>query len=442
MGCFILISFLRSPPVTSSRLTSRAQSTKHNSSSHRMHNKHLLIMSPSTHAEEVLREQCKDVRVRYEEAPLNESRSDRSNRRRRLRRSILRVRSSPYYKVSNKIQLEETPIITDVGSMNIKLSSSPMHNNYPSYVYIHQMKTGSHNITKTSKTTRRGQLGDLHRIRRQINIHPSERFMYSTSNDSSLRKCPHGSALVSNKHRVDGILKRRGVQYIDISKSTACGGIYEDNGVRVVYDNNELMEQTKNIEFEKALINHFLDNYQQRDSEKKNKNRDATNSLSRCDGGFQSRYPADRVGITKTVKGEKVPVMKSEKFQNLPHDVLEHIFRVILPLGQKFLDESAEGGSSYKDNDRFLQFAKQFNVECGYAEAKTRFEYIDIMVNKVGKYQKPLMRHIDGKNCKRPGYSGTVVYSFHKEVKGNLYKCSIVMASRTVCGAAMERIRE
>src|SRR6056300_462887 len=241
MGCFILISFLRSPPVTSSRLPleHKAQSTKANSSSHRMHNKHLLIMSPSTHAEEVLREQCKDVRVRYEEAPLNESRSDRSNRRRRLRRSILRVRSSPYYKVSNNIQLEETPIITDVGSMNIKLSSSPMHNNYPTYVYIHQMKTGSHNITKTSETTRRGQLGDLHRIRRQINIHPSERFMYSTStvstsNDSSLRKCPHGSALVSDKHRVDGILKRRGVQYIDISKSTACGGIYEDNGVRVV----------------------------------------------------------------------------------------------------------------------------------------------------------------------------------------------------------------
>ena len=397
-------------------------------------------------AEAVLYQKCMDVGITYEVAPPNESRKQQFNRRRRIKR---RIKSS---------QMEEIPIVTDVSSYNI--NNTPGHitdvgscriidnrqghhgkdmKKLPFYIYIHQMKSRLHNITMRGKT-RHGQLGDLTRIRKQITVLPSETFMYATYGDSSLGEAPHGSALVSKKEKVDATLQKREVENVTISKCIADSRIYESDGCRVVYDDNEMIEKSKDIRFETELVRHFLDVYSQSDSMRKNKNRDGVNSLSRCDGGFLTRYPPDRLGITETVNGEKIPKLKCAKFRALPPYVLAHLFEVILPMGQKFLDES-DAGHCYPDNERYLQFAKKFNEECGFADAETRFEYVDIMCNRVGECDQPLMRHIDGKNCFRKGYSGTVVYSFHKEVKGILYKCSIVMASRTVCGAAMDRIR-
>ena len=385
-------------------------------------------------AEAVLRQKCMDVGIAYEEAPPNESQKQQYVRRRRLKIKCQKQTDVGTYNIGH---------ITDVGNCRIIDNRQDHHgkdmNKFPFYIYIHQMKCKSHNITKKEKT-RHGQLGDLTRIRKQITVLPSQRFMYATYGNSNLRDCPHGSALLSKKEDKDAILQRRYIENVTISKRICGGCIYESDGCRVVYDDNKIIENSKNIHFETGLIRHFLDVYSESDSIGKNKNRDALDSLSRCDGGFRTRYPPDSAGITKTFNGEKIPVLKCANFQALPSYILSYLFEVILPLGQEFLNESA-AGLCYPDEERFIQFAKKFNEECGFPESKNRFEYIDIMVNKVGECEQPLMRHIDGKNCLREGYSGTVVYSFHKEVEGTLYKCSIVMASRTVCGAAMDRIR-
>ncbi len=59
------------------------------------------------------------------------------------------------------------------------------------FLYIHVMKDGPHNLTK-NETSRGGQLGDFTRISR------STAFMYSTKGETCLRKCPHGSARLSD----------------------------------------------------------------------------------------------------------------------------------------------------------------------------------------------------------------------------------------------------
>ena len=48
-----------------------------------------------------------------------------------------------------------------------------------SYIYIHQMKPGPHNITKPERT-RSGQRGDMYRTLQQISIMPGTTFMYLT----------------------------------------------------------------------------------------------------------------------------------------------------------------------------------------------------------------------------------------------------------------------
>jgi len=311
------------------------------------------------------------------------------------------------------------------------------------YIYIHQMIPGRpHNITKPEKT-RGGQRGDMHRIVQQISIMPATSFMYSTEDNSSLRRCPHGSAPESEKERSDKILSNHNVQLVDITKDKANGDVYEVDGVRVVYDDSKIIQQMENEKFKQQIIAHFLKYHPKTTLERKNKNRDgySTANFTRLDGGVQDRYPRTSLGITKTYKGESIPIIKTEHFEKLPTETLAYLFEVIFPTGQKFLDDN-EGNDKYNDDLRYNLFAYEFNKALGYGSAKCRFEYYDILVAEVGTpLGASLYRHVDGKNDNRAGYTGSVVYSFHCEHEGLYYKCSIIMTSRTVCGRAMERIR-
>lgn len=304
------------------------------------------------------------------------------------------------------------------------------------------MKPGPHNITKAEKN-RGGQLGDRYRVIQQTSIMPAKAFMYSTHGGSSLRACPHGSAPISGKERSDTILSNHNVKLVDISKEKANGKVYEVYGVRVVYDDSIIILDMENNQFQQQIIAHFLEYHAKTELEQKNKNRDghSTAKFTRLDGGVQDRYPRKSLGITQSYNGEDLPIIKTKHFENLKPEVLRHLFEVIFPGGQKFLDDSG-GNEKYNDYLRHTLFAQQFNKELGFESAKTRFEYYDILVTEVSTMSgASLYRHIDGKNDNRPGYTGSVVYSFHCEHKSLHYKCSIIMTSRTVCGAAMDRIR-
>ena len=311
-----------------------------------------------------------------------------------------------------------------------------------SYIYIHQMKPGPHNITKAERT-RSGQRGDMYRTLQQISIMPGTTFMYLTEGGSSLRACPHGAALESDKELSDKILNNHKVKLIDISKETAKGEVYEVDGVRVVYNDSKIIQDMENQEFKQQIIAHFIEHHQKTEAEQKNKNRDghSTAKFTRLDGGVQDRYPRNSLGITKTYNGEHIPIIKTKNFEKLSPEVLKYLFEVIFPSGQKFLDDR-EGSERYTDKLRNNLFAYQFNNALGFGSAKTRFEYYDILVTEVCTLTGAILyRHVDGKNDNRSGYTGSVVYSFHCEHKGLHYKCSIIMTSRNVCGAAMDRIR-
>eukprot|EP00984_Skeletonema_dohrnii_P029744 scaffold20612_cov179-Skeletonema_dohrnii-CCMP3373.AAC.3 len=313
-----------------------------------------------------------------------------------------------------------------------------------SYVYIHVMKPGPHNITKPGKT-RGGQGGDLHRTQQQVSIMPGSRFMYSTEGDYSLRKCPHGTAAVSDKAHSDKILNNHNINVHDITKETAGGRIAQVGKVRVVYDDSEqirTMQTNYSPEFEQQLIAHFLQYHKKTDAELKNKNRDAhsTQGFNRLDGGVQDRYLNRHANITHpTRNGVKIPIIKTKNFKQLPQQVLKHLFEVIFHNAQLFLDTCGEE-KRYNDPLRYKLFAHEFKKRLGFEHTICRFEYYDILVTEVGVSSNALFRHVDGKNCGRAGYDSSVIYSFHCEHDNKHYKCSIIMTSRTVCGAAMEKI--
>ena len=296
-----------------------------------------------------------------------------------------------------------------------------------SYIYIHQMKPGPHNITKAEKT-RSGQRGDMYRTLQQIGIMPGTTFMYSTEGGSSLRACPHGAALESDKELSDKILNNHKVELIDISKETAKGEVYKVDGVRVVYDDSKIIQDMENQQFKQQIIAHFLENHQKTEVEQKNKNRDghSTAKFTRLDGGVQDRYPRNSLGITKSYNGEKIPIIKTKNFEKLSPEVLAYLFKVIFPSGQKFLDDSG-GSERYNDKLRYNLFAYKFNNALGFGSAKTRFEYYDILVTEVSTLSgASLYRHVDGKNDNRAGYTGSVVYSFHslRCISRRVYYCS------------------
>lgn len=351
--------------------------------------------------------------------------------------------------ICNTDNLGNEEVTNNDNSNNNDINNSNNNNNnnnkdtiMTSYIYIHQMQPGPHNITKAEKT-RGGQRGDMHRVIKQTSIMPDISFMYSTEDNSSLRRCPHGSALESEKEHSDRILSNHNIQLVDITKEKANGDVFEVDGVRVVYNDSKIIQQMENEKFQQQIIAHFLKHHEKTTLERKNKNRDghSISNFTRLDAGVQDRYPKKSLGITESYNGEDIPIVKTKHFEKLPTETLAYLFEVIFPSGQKFLDESG-GNDKYNDELRYNLFAYQFNKALGYGSAKTRFEYYDILVAEVGTpLGASLYRHIDGKNDNRDGYTGSVVYSFHCEHKGLYYKCSIIMTSRTVCGRAMERIR-
>ena len=352
--------------------------------------------------------------------------------------------------ICNTDNLGNEEVTNNDNSNNNDINNSNNNNNnnnkdtiMTSYIYIHQMQPGKpHNITKAEKT-RGGQRGDMHRVIKQTSIMPDISFMYSTEDNSSLRRCPHGSALESEKEHSDRILSNHNIQLVDITKEKANGDVFEVDGVRVVYNDSKIIQQMENEKFQQQIIAHFLKHHEKTTLERKNKNRDghSISNFTRLDAGVQDRYPKKSLGITESYNGEDIPIVKTKHFEKLPTETLAYLFEVIFPSGQKFLDESG-GNDKYNDELRYNLFAYQFNKALGYGSAKTRFEYYDILVAEVGTpLGASLYRHIDGKNDNRDGYTGSVVYSFHCEHKGLYYKCSIIMTSRTVCGRAMERIR-
>jgi len=311
------------------------------------------------------------------------------------------------------------------------------------FLYIHVMKDGPHNLTK-NVTSRGGQLGDLSRIRKQYVIHPAAAFMYLTKGETCLRKSPHGSGRLSDLDEKNKSLFRRGIENIVITKEKAKGKVLQVGDLTIMYDDNDKVQDLHSDEFEESLISHFLANYKkiEDDGKGKNKNRDphSTSICCRIDGGCRARYQPPSVEPARYYEGEIIPNINTRNFLKLPPKVLDYLFTKIFPAGQEFLDSTDE--AVYNDPLRNRLFAEHINREVGYESSTARFEYYDILLTEVGTSLSTLIRHMDKQNDLRSGYDYSVVYSFYRVHEGTLYKCSIIMTTRTNCGAAMEKINK
>jgi hypothetical protein len=269
--------------------------------------------------------------------------------------------------------------------------------------------------------------------------------MYSTKGETCLRKAPHGSARLSDLDEKNKSLLRRGIKIIDITKEKAKGEVLQVGDLRIMYDDNDKVQDLHSDEFQESIISHFLANHKkiEDDGKGKNKNRDphSTSICSRIDGGCRARYQPPSVEHPRLYEGEiKIPNIITRNFLKLPRKILDYLFTKIFPAGQEFLDSSDE--AVYNDPLRNSLFAEHINREVGYESSTARFEYYDILLTEVGTSLSTLIRHMDKQNDLRSGYDYSVVYSFYRVHKGTLYKCSIIMTTRKTCGAAMEKINK
>ena len=93
---------------------------------------------------------------------------------------------------------------------------------------------------------------------------------------------------------------------------------------------------------------------------------------------------------------------------------------------------------SFPDHERNLRCAGYLNSQMGFPSSKSLFEFFDIVISR----NKVLKKHIDVKNCHRPGYNICCVYSYYTTVNEEEYKVSIIMTTRTTVGSAFTKVLE
>jgi hypothetical protein len=109
----------------------------------------------------------------------------------------------------------------------------------------------------------------------------------------------------------------------------------------------------------------------------------------------------------------------------------------ILSLGQECLDSyyCYEKVKPFADDFRNNLFGNHLRSLFPEGKEKFRWEFIEITIQHLDEI---LPRHMDYKNCAKPGYNHCVVYSFTVDQ----FRICFIMTSRQNCGAASERLKE
>jgi hypothetical protein len=127
-----------------------------------------------------------------------------------------------------------------------------------------------------------------------------------------------------------------------------------------------------------------------------------------------------------------MPGTNTKSFDKLPHTLKEQLMILFECVTQFTLLWNKE---SFPDQQRNTLCAGHLNSQLGFPTSKSRFEYYHMLLSR----NAILKKHCDVKNCHRHGYNICCVYSYYLKIKGEEYKVSIIMTSRTTVGSAYNK---
>ena len=127
-----------------------------------------------------------------------------------------------------------------------------------------------------------------------------------------------------------------------------------------------------------------------------------------------------------------MPGTNTKSFDKLPYALKEQLMILFECATQFTLLWNKE---SFPDQERNTLCAGHLNSQLGFPTSKSRFEYYHMVISRNAILEK----HCDVKNCHRPGYNICCVYSYYVKIKGEEYKVSIIMTSRTTVGSAYNK---
>ena len=147
--------------------------------------------------------------------------------------------------------------------------------------------------------------------------------------------------------------------------------------------------------------------------------------------GF-GRIQRDEYQQNWLLKGTTMPGMNVTAFIQTPAHIqkqLMHLFEA----STKFTCTWHK--DSFSNPKRNKECAGYLNCKLGFPQSTSLFEFIDMVISR----NTILLKHVDTKNCHRPGYNICCVYSYYTQLLGDEYKVSIIMTTRTTIGCAFEK---
>ena len=291
----------------------------------------------------------------------------------------------------------------------------PVHQ-FPHYVYFQIMSQTNHSLSRPSqnKLHEHHPPADIDKVKMEISFMPKRQTAYVLL-DLSTR--PHGTEFVARKSASDMMLYKHSIPHTTVvccgkqgvvDMMSTCGAVF-------FYPNYYLLKELGTYSSaELSLINFVLSNSsklvidKERLTSGKSDNEYSVNKRVRF--GFGQNQPESNTkfrhysfsrhqvictnGASPVLEDDfdtlNLPTMSTAIFLELPLDSRNFVMRVA-ESGQKIIRRYC-GTNAMKDKLRHKLFTKELNIELGYPDLASYFEYFDIYVTTL---DVELNRHMD-----------------------------------------------
>lgn len=305
---------------------------------------------------------------------------------------------------------------------------------YGKFLYFQEMKTANHLLRqgRPNRVKERGrdQWSDVARVARQVTMDVTYEMFYGFK---GLSKTPHGGALRNELGTQKGSVPSHHICYESVLNKT-------HDVVRVAYPGSDILRRFTEAEIDKQmLLEMALDKGEAchiRDDV--GAATDNGGRASRLTIGFTRPQPGTNPN-QKYVYGVPLPFLHKSKIREIPKPARAQL-GVVMTLAKSCLADlySDLTFTPFSDLYRNVFFARRL-ARAVSPTCDADFEFVDIFA-ETGCILKRHMDYMNDDETRR--YMVGASYSFLIRHEGRMYRVSIIMASRKVCGAAMKRIHE
>ena len=272
----------------------------------------------------------------------------------------------------------------------------------------------------------------------------TQRLQYVAKN---LHIRPHGSINQTDIHTNDVLYDFIGISHKTLSaKSTGVRGVSRDGDITVAFSN---AKHFINIESRLTRLGHFggLDTLERNLADFILANGitlDRSRLQGKIDKNVHTVRRFIRIGFGRiqresynqnwSLGGSTMPGVNVKAFLQMPISLRQQLM-VLFEESTSFTRVWHK--DSFSDPRRNKHCAGYLNSLLGFPRSTSLFEFVDVIIS----LNTILTKHCDEKDCHRPGYNESCVYSYYIEIEGYRYKVSIVMTTRTTVGCAFDKAK-